>query len=821
MSTRRAAAECEPVRPCPASAFRRFPCLLPAFASGPRLRASALALLALGGTAGRAQEPLRLPPAASQAADVEMIVTVRSNGVRRGEFTLLRKANGDIWIAAADLPRMDIQPRDAARREQDGHPWFSAGALGATRVALDEATLTLDIDFRPDVLEGSQIDLSTRPPRMTPAEARTSLLLSYQLTAAHSGGERSVVLLDTDANLRMHGILLRQEMHAATITGTRHVRRGVTQVIKEDYEHSRRYVAGDVLSSAGAYGSGMSGAGILIQKSYELTPDVVRQPTATLQAATALPADVDVSVDGASIYRGRVAPGPIVLNNVLLGSGTRNLRVTVTDIAGNRQVFEQPFLFTDVALAKGFHDYSYFVGKRSLLRAGGTWAYLEPAWQGYHRYGVSDSLTVGGGGEGNADFHNLGAGITLRSDRLGLLSADVLGSTDTRAGTHARGWSARYTYQTPTGTLVLARRAFGEHFRTFVAGDVLFPRAESRIGINGGFGRVSLSADWVRTHTEAAARDARFLRAATVFATNLSLGAEYQTSHVNGVPAWAVSIFLRADLSGRRWASSNVKKASDSQTLEVTTGKQLPQGEGFGYRVGVLSDLRQPEQATSASVSADWNLREASLGVFALAPLRNPGSTFVQASVAGALAGIDGYWGLTRQVSDAFALVKLGVPQAGVQILLNNQPQGRTDGHGRLLVPELSSVGRQDISLDAHDLDIRYTLPQSHVTIVPAYRSGHVVEFGIRQLRAVTGTAWIAEGGARKPVSSRSWTMEGPGGRLAVETTSEGEFYVEDAPPGAYAGRLAGAGGRMYTCRVTLPETNEPVGEVKEGIVCE
>jgi outer membrane usher protein len=758
---------------------------------------------------------------APQQGDEQIIVQVLANGVRRGEFTLLRKADGDIWIPAADLPKLEIQPREQARREQDGEVWYSSAALGAAKVVLDEATLTLSIDFRADALEGTRIDLSARRPSPVPAEARTSLLLSYRLALERASGTRPDAALDSDLNLRIHGVLLRQEMHLATAAGVRRFRRGATQVIHDDRDNARRYVAGDVLSTAGAYGIGITAAGLLVQKLYDLTPDVVRQPTATLQATTALPADVEVSVDGTPVYRARVPPGPITLNNLLLSGGTRNLSVTVTDIAGHRQVIEQPFLFNDTVLAKGFREYSYFVGRRSQLAEDGTFQYLEPVWQGYHRYGVSDSLTVAAGGEGNADFHNVGGGITLRSDRLGLLAADLLDSTDHGAHTNARGWSARYTYQSRMGALVLARRRFGEHFRSFVDSNVLFPRDETRVGLSTTWGRFSFSADWVRTHTDTDVHDTRFLRLSTFLRPDVNLFGEYETTRINGVPGWAFNLLLRVDLDTRRWVSSSFKTGTDGRALELATGKQLAQGQGSGYRLALQSRLAEPGNPTTATLGADWHLREANLGVFAVAPLQGGGSSFVQGTVAGALVGLDGYWGLTREVNDAFALARLGVPQAGVEVLLNNQSQGRTDAQGRLFIPELNSIGRQEISINERDLDIQYTLPRRTLTIVPAYRSGHVVDFGIHQEHAIAGTAWILEGAERKPVVSRAWTMQGRGGALRMETSSEGDFYVENAAPGSYTGHLSGPTPRGYTCRMTVPELVDAVVELKEGIVCE
>jgi len=188
--------------------------------------------------------------------------------------------------------------------------------------------------------------------------------------------------------------------------------------------------------------------------------------------------------------------------------------------------------------------------------------------------------------------------------------------------------------------------------------------------------------------------------------------------------------------------------------------------------------------------------------------------------VAGALVGIAGYWGATRQINDAFVLARLGVPHPGVQILLNGQPQGRTDAQGRLLIPQVSSLGRQELSLDDQGLAIQYTLHEKQRAIAPAFRSGTVVDFGIQRMRALAGTAWQVDGGRRTPVVARAWTLRGASGQLQIETASAGDFYLEDAAPGRYTGTLQGRT-RTYACRLTVPPSDEAVQELKEGIVCE
>ena len=94
------------------------------------------------------------------------------------------------------------------------------------------------------------------------------------------------------------------------------------------------------------------------------------------------------------------------------------------------------------------------------------------------------------------------------------------------------------------------------------------------------------------------------------------------------------------------------------------------------------------------------------------------------------------------------------------------------------------------------------------------------MDFGGRRLRAVAGNAWIVREGRKDAVATRAWTLRGEGRELPVRTGREGDFYAEDVVPGRYEGRLQD-GQRAYACRLTIPAFQEPVHELREGIVCE
>jgi outer membrane usher protein FimD/PapC len=409
----------------------------------------------------------------------------------------------------------------------------------------------------------------------------------------------------------------------------------------------------------------------------------------------------------------------------------------------------------------------------------------------------------------------------LRSDRLGLLSLDLLGSRDHRAGTFAPGWSARYTYSTPLGSLLLGKRHFADGYRSFITGtQVARLRDESRIGAATQLGRLVLALDLARSRDVLATRDTASFRATTSIGPRTTLSTELQANRIDGVRGWGAFVFLRRELDGNHWVGSSFHATPDRRTSNSTPASSSHRARAWVTGVGVGTAGAGGTENVSTSLAANWNLRPVTLEFIGSSYVRGSGGHFAQVAASGAIVAVDRFWGLTRRVDDGFVLARLGVAQPGVEVLVNNQVQGVTDAQGVLFIPQVTSFGRQDVSVNEKQLGMQFSLPERRRTISTDYRSGTVVDFGGKQVRAVAGMAWKLAGGKRVPVVSRAWTLEGAGGTLRLETGLAGDFYLEDAAAGHYRGELD-EGSHKLACRLDVPESTEPVIESKEGVICE
>lgn len=753
----------------------------------------------------------------------QMIANVKTNDVDRGQVVLVRQADGDWWIHAQDAGKLRIPVIEPARRSFEGEAYYSLRGLGATALQFQESGLSLNAEFPLAMLPETRIDLSNRPPPVPKPEEQVSLLMSYRLSARPATGDiPAASTFQGDLNVRIGKLLLRQEMrldHDPTNAGNGG-HRGTSQAVWDDLGRGARLIVGDTLSTAGVFGSTITGAGVSYSRLFQLTPDVIRQPTASLRASGGLPSDVEVSVDGTTLYRSHVPPGPIALDNILLYGGTRNLRVTITDSAGRREVYDQPFLFTDAVLAAGLHEFNYFAGRRSNLDANNEIRYIEPGWQGFHRYGLTDSVTLSAGGEGGRDFSNGGVGAAYRSNLAGLLAGEALASRDHETGLMAHGWAARYTYQLLSSSVQLARRRYDDGFRTFGTTALApFLRSESSVSVSTRFLGGVAGAGAARQVDALGPRTSTFLRYTTALSSQASLVGELQQNRFPSGPQWMANFYLRFNFDRTHWASASATASNGTRVAEVAVGQQLPPGEGFGYRVGTATTSAQVGESVSGFGSASWNSRYATVDVFGRSSSTiAPGS--LEAVVSGAFVATSGWAGFTRPISDGFVVARLGVPQPGISVFLDNQLQGSTDADGLLLVPNIGSYGRQTISVDEKELGLGFTLPEKHQTFSIPYRGGATIDFGGRVQRAFAGPVWLSRGADRKRLAARSMKLSGPGGDIELDVSRAGDFYLENVQPGVYRGSVE-VDGRPVRCRLHVVLGPDPVTSSEEGVVCE
>jgi outer membrane usher protein len=166
--------------------------------------------------------------------------------------------------------------------------------------------------------------------------------------------------------------------------------------------------------------------------------------------------------------------------------------------------------------------------------------------------------------------------------------------------------------------------------------------------------------------------------------------------------------------------------------------KSLPPGEGVGYRLQAAVNASQQ--------AAVFGQNRYGLGRLEVAELN--GQTSARASVTGAIARLENQWFLTQRINSSYGLVKIpGLNN--VRVYVDNQLATRTNSDGYAFLPRLHPYVRNHVSIDQIDLPIDATIDSLTVRPVPAWRSGVVIDFPVRQQVSATLNLVLPDG---KPV---------------------------------------------------------------------
>ncbi len=775
--------------------------------------------------------PARAPAtvAAKAGADqpIQIVVNVRLNGVAKGDYVAYVTADRDFLLPPRELIEMGVPRPAGSMVDIAGEAHLSLKSIAGAELKFNEKTLTLDIQLPPGMLPGQSLNLGSTLP-VTPIQRRApGGFLNYRLGYFHSQAGSESYNVTTELGVNVGKFLFLDNHTFTTPSDQQRSVRLQTQLIYDQPEELRRWVLGDSFASSGDLGSSLNLGGIGVSKLYQINPYFIKTPLAGYSGAVTLPSTVDIYMDGARVQSEKVAPGNFNLQNLnaYSATGLRNVEIVVKDAFGREQRIDFPYFFTDQLLSKGLHEYSYnagFIRKNFGLT---NYDYGTAAVSAFHRYGLSNTLTIGAGGDATRDHINFGPRMTLNTVRAGVVTAGVSFSHDsditTRSGTAA---SVAHTFLSgPFSSQLLVRR-FSEDYSSIGVAPTDKPRLQGSASISYGTrnsGTYSLSHAVQTVFGGASEQRTTTLGYTRTVGNNVSLvtNLSYVAQDTSGV-----AFFVGLSFFGANSYSAN---ASHQRTKDGDVASQLqfaqtpPIGEGLGYRVIAQRSAAGGANSESISPFIQYNARNA-IYTAEGTNFVNGGSGssgFYQLSIAGAATYIGNDVYMSRPVNDSFALVKVEPPLAGVRVLKSNAEIGITDATGSVFVPNLGSYQLNEVAIQPKDIPLDYTVTHSGQKIRPPLRSGVLALFSITRIRAVTGSLKFRNEGVVTPLENYEIVLTGSAESARVSTIRGGDFYVENLAPGRYTAQLKV---EEKTCRLELivPDSLEIVANLGD-IFCE
>ncbi|MHB8895784.1 MAG: fimbria/pilus outer membrane usher protein [Candidatus Geothermincolia bacterium] len=750
------------------------------------------------------------------AAFDELLLGVTLNEVDQGIFFAFRSAEGDLLFAEEDLHTMGFRLLPGNAQELGGKTHYSLRSLRGLTFDFDADAVMVKITAPPELLAMNVVDFLAGAKEDVEFPVARSAFLNYRVNY-HAGKDFEFAGFDAigEVGVRAGDLLLLSDALYRRTDTKEDLLRLMTRVSWEDREALQRLTLGDCTSAPGDLWASVSLGGLSFSKLYRIDPYQIRYPTFGLAGQAPLPAEVRVYLDGVLVRTEKLAPGEFDIRNLYSYGGNRQVDVVIKDIFGRETRISRPFYFTDAVLRRGFHEYSYNLGWAREKYGEESNRYGSLALSAFHRYGLTDFLTLGLAGEAIDGIFSVGPTLSLVAGQLGAfslaLSAGRMDGEDESAGVVAHEYQGKHL-----NTRVRFRRSSAE-YRTI--SDTATPnRAGAQFEAGVGFGTRGLgtltfnySAEWLR-------QDADRTRVSADYSIGLFGKVSLYLSVGRTDEGTKRSTDFSAGLSynpGERWAASTQyrkRDGVDQTTLDVS--HDLDTGEGLTWRAAAESladgSLTLRPSAAYHGQSGIW------AGNFELQ--RDAAEQYqsrLDLSAAGSVLVAGGKFGLSRPVQDSFALVKVGKDESvpGIRVYQGGSLRGVTGHDGTLFVPEIGSYVHNQISIEPEDIPLGYSIDRVTRVIAPGERSGSVVAFDVARYQAVTGKLFVREAGGRYPMEYIELEVQAGEQRWSVPSGKDGEFFLENVGTGLVSLSFR-YNGRDRSCEIIVPESEEIIADL-------
>jgi outer membrane usher protein len=493
---------------------------------------------------------------------------------------------------------------------------------------------------------------------------------------------------------------------------------------------------GDAITSPGSWGRSVRYGGIRFGSNFGTQPGLLTYTPQKAVGQAVLPSTVDVFVNNALVSRQRVPPGPFSISNLPIVNGSGQVLLVVRDVLGREQIISQPFYASQSLLRKGLENYSYELGRVRNNFGLNSNDYGGVIATATYRRGLNEHVTAELHTEAMRDQATVGVGSDILLPQIGTFNGYIAGSYRNKSqgsmvmlglDRQADPWSAgmRTQINSPAFTQIGWQAA------------QLPPIHQSHLNLSyqahrGG----SVAAAYVWQHN----RNQSDMRIMT-FSYSLSLGKlgsftlsalRNLTGDVSTTVFALFSIPLEASTS---LSISSQSTAAAGNLITTTLQRNLPAGEGDGYRLQTRSD----------GVQKAGYLRQNNLAAYSAEIAQGMGATATRLNATGGIAVMGGNAFMSRRIEQSFAVVRIP-DYPGIHVLADNQPAGVTNADGNALIPRLRAYDRNVISIDQRDLPLDAEIGTLKLEVVPFYRSGISVPFPIRRARAATLTLKLENG---------------------------------------------------------------------------
>lgn len=664
--------------------------------------------------------------AAARLAGEALFLEVVLNGAASGRIVHFVREGGRFHAGAYSLRLLGFEP-------PAGSAAIDLGTLEGVSWTYDAASQRIDIAAPALLASQSRTRLNDATTAIPRPQASPGALVNYDLyTTADESGARSV---SAYAELRSFG---RSGVFSTTWLGRGMDAPGAApsaQSQRLDTSWTRSFVdsatvlrIGDAITGSLAWTRATRYGGVQLRRDFALQPELVTFPVPAFLGQAALPSTIDLYVDGLRQYSSQAPAGPFQLDSMPIVNGAGNAQVVLTDALGRQQTYDFSFYTSNQLLRAGLSDWSLdlgFVREEYGLR---SFAYADaPAASGTWRRGMTDRLTLEAHAEATDGLAGGGAGAVLQLGGAGTLSGSYARSD--HAGERGEQLALGYSWRNRWFNFALDS-VRGRDYADIASLEGNRPPTRSDralIGFTtprlGGFG-----ANYVQLAYPGQPRSrygsAFWFRS---FGTRFALSANLN-QNLDDDDDRSAFLSLSMSLGARTSAGVTTQHDPHGDAATLDVARSIPSEGGLGWRARVHDG-----EQTSGQAELGWRSQHTE-GVAGLQD--QAGSSSGYAGIGGAFVFMDRHFYAARRVDQAFAVVATGMP--GVPVLLSNREIGRTDENGNLLVTPLNAYQRNLVAIDPMQLPADLSIERVENEVVPADRSGTLVDFRVKPALAAS-----------------------------------------------------------------------------------
>lgn len=683
------------------------------------------------------------------------VMEITLNGKVMGESLIARKESGQIGISSKDMASWGVQYPQESVQGLTSAEYVILNQLPEMQWEINESEQSIDIHVAPTLFESSLVSEASK--EFVKAETSdVGAYLNYDVQSYKTSGETLVTGLFDITGFSKYGSQSCSFFGKTQDYGNNLVRLDTSWVFDQQ-ERVERLQIGDVIGKYNGWGYPVRFGGIQYGTNFGIRPQLIIFPMPFISGTLDYNSVVDLYINGMLQRRDNFSPGRFTIENIPVTTGQGDVSLTVTDPSGQQYVISKTY-YTDTPLLKsGLADYSFNVGA---LREGygqksndygplvGTVNYLR---------GINNNLTAGFKSEA---MDGLLAGGLVAAFTLGRLGVFSLAGGYSN-GDSGNGWLALAGISSRTSLFSYSAQVqtASDGFRTIGSeGADSMPERSVHVStgmpvgdigsINVGYSQI----EYYPNNQDFLSRPNYFYNQENIISSlsipvrgflgqSANLNFYYSRSLKSGNPDIAGMIFT-VPLGPLTSLSTGITADNNKNSGQVNLQKSISRGTGWGY--GLQANGGQYDSGQYDSGRAEV-LLNTDYGRYNAAMRSDNNSTNLSAGVSGSAGIMENKFFVGRHIEESFTMIELPELQH-TEVYADNQPMGKTDRHGLIIIPDTRPYQHNTISVDADNIPFDTILSSDRMTVVPGYHHGIFKKFPIQVAKGVTFNALLPDG---------------------------------------------------------------------------